>query len=141
MPMTAGFNRDKGWIHLSECGCADIGQNNGELRGHHRKSDSKSPRSHPWRQYQQQGLGNLVGSRHHRRTVTQRVRVTRATQEKRIVKKYDFLLRPRHFIVVESYNPRVLRFILSLRMASKRFARLSNGFSKRLENHVAAVSL
>jgi IS1 family transposase len=30
---------------------------------------------------------------------------------------------------------------LSLRMSSKRFARLSNGFSKRLENHVAAVSL
>src|SRR5262249_23462809 len=30
---------------------------------------------------------------------------------------------------------------LSLRMASKRFARLSNGFSKRLENHIAAVSL
>jgi|SRR6185312_6553671 len=30
---------------------------------------------------------------------------------------------------------------LSLRMSSKRFARLSNGFSKRLENHCAAVSL
>lgn len=30
---------------------------------------------------------------------------------------------------------------LSLRMASKRFARLSNGFSKSLEHHVAAVSL
>ena len=30
---------------------------------------------------------------------------------------------------------------LSLRMASKRFARLSNGFSKRLDCHVAAVSL
>lgn len=29
---------------------------------------------------------------------------------------------------------------LSLRMASKRFARLSHGFSKRLENHIAAVS-
>jgi IS1 family transposase len=30
---------------------------------------------------------------------------------------------------------------LTLRMASKRFARLSNGFSKRLEPHLAAVSL
>ncbi len=30
---------------------------------------------------------------------------------------------------------------LTLRMASKRFARLSNGFSKRIECHVAAVSL
>jgi IS1 family transposase len=30
---------------------------------------------------------------------------------------------------------------LTLRMASKRFARLSNGFSKRLECHLAAVSL
>ena len=30
---------------------------------------------------------------------------------------------------------------LTLRMASKRFARLSNGFSKRLENHLAAVVL
>jgi IS1 family transposase len=30
---------------------------------------------------------------------------------------------------------------LTLRMASKRFARLSNGFSKRLECHLAAVAL
>jgi len=30
---------------------------------------------------------------------------------------------------------------LSIRMSSKRFARLSNGFSKKLENHAAAVSL
>jgi IS1 family transposase len=30
---------------------------------------------------------------------------------------------------------------LTLRMASKRFARLSNGFSKRIECHLAAVSL
>ncbi len=30
---------------------------------------------------------------------------------------------------------------LTLRMSSKRFARLSNGFSKNLECHVAAVSL
>src|SRR5947209_19711500 len=35
----------------------------------------------------------------------------------------------------------VERSHLTLRMSSKRFARLSNGFSKRLENHCAAVSL
>ena len=35
----------------------------------------------------------------------------------------------------------VERSNLTLRMSSKRFARLSNGFSKRLENHSAAVSL
>jgi hypothetical protein len=30
---------------------------------------------------------------------------------------------------------------LSLRMASRRFTRLTNGFSKKLDNHVAAVAL
>jgi hypothetical protein len=30
---------------------------------------------------------------------------------------------------------------LSLRMASRRFTRLTNGFSKKLDNHVAAVSV
>lgn len=30
---------------------------------------------------------------------------------------------------------------LSIRMGSRRFTRLTNGFSKRIENHVAAVSL
>lgn len=35
----------------------------------------------------------------------------------------------------------VERSNLSIRMGMKRFARLSNGFSKRLENHCAAVSL
>jgi hypothetical protein len=30
---------------------------------------------------------------------------------------------------------------LSLRMSSRRFTRLTNGFSKKLDNHVAAVSL
>ena len=35
----------------------------------------------------------------------------------------------------------VERSNLTLRMSSKRFARLSNGFTKRLENHCAAVCL
>src|SRR6185312_7965264 len=35
----------------------------------------------------------------------------------------------------------VERSNLTLRMSQKRFARLSTGFSKRLENHCAAVSL
>jgi len=30
---------------------------------------------------------------------------------------------------------------LSIRMGSRRFTRLTNGFSKKLENHAAAVSL
>lgn len=40
--------------------------------------------------------------------------------------------------IITSY---VERSHLSLRMSSKRFARLSNGFSKRIENHCAAVPL
>ncbi len=35
----------------------------------------------------------------------------------------------------------VERSNLSLRMASRRFTRLTNGFSKKLENHIAAVSM
>jgi hypothetical protein len=35
----------------------------------------------------------------------------------------------------------VERSNLSIRMGSKRFARLSNGFSKRIDHHCAAVSL
>ncbi len=35
----------------------------------------------------------------------------------------------------------VERSNLSIRMASRRFTRLTNGFSKKLDNHAAAVSL
>jgi hypothetical protein len=35
----------------------------------------------------------------------------------------------------------VERSNLSIRMASRRFTRLTNGFSKKLENHAGAVSL
>jgi hypothetical protein len=42
---------------------------------------------------------------------------------------------------VEISTSYVERAHLTMRMSSKRFARLSNGFSKRLENHAAAVSL
>ncbi len=44
--------------------------------------------------------------------------------------------RPKH--ISTSY---VERQNLSLRMGQKRFSRLSNAFSKKLENHAAAVSL
>jgi IS1 family transposase len=35
----------------------------------------------------------------------------------------------------------VERSNLSMRMACRRFTRLTNGFSKKLDNHAAAVSL
>jgi hypothetical protein len=44
-------------------------------------------------------------------------------------------------VPAEISTSHVERSHLTLRMSSKRFARLSNGFSKRLENHCAAVSL
>ena len=37
----------------------------------------------------------------------ERIRVARSTQEKKIIKKYDLLLRARYFIVVDGYNPRI----------------------------------
>jgi hypothetical protein len=36
-----------------------------------------------------------------------RLRVARATQERTIVKKYNILLKPRHYLVVEGFNPRI----------------------------------
>jgi len=36
-----------------------------------------------------------------------KLRVARSTQEKQIVKKYDRLLRSRHFLYVEGYDPRI----------------------------------
>jgi hypothetical protein len=42
---------------------------------------------------------------------------------------------------VEISTSYVERSNLSIRMASRRFTRVTNGFSKKLENHTAAVSL
>jgi hypothetical protein len=42
------------------------------------------------------------------------------------------------FVISTSY---VERQNLSLRMGQRRFTRLTNGFSKKLDNHVAAVAL
>jgi hypothetical protein len=36
-----------------------------------------------------------------------KLRVAQATQEKKVVKKYNFLLRKRHFLEVEGYDPRI----------------------------------
>jgi len=40
----------------------------------------------------------------------QRIRVARWIQEKKIVKKNDMFLRMKYFILVEGYNPRIMRF-------------------------------
>jgi len=37
----------------------------------------------------------------------ERLRVARATQERRIVKKYNIFLRARHYLVVDGYDPRI----------------------------------
>jgi hypothetical protein len=42
---------------------------------------------------------------------------------------------------MEISTSHVERSNLSIRMASRRFTRLTNGFSKKLENHAAAISL
>jgi len=36
-----------------------------------------------------------------------KLRVARATQERKIIKKYNVLLRAEHFLVVEGYDPRI----------------------------------
>ena len=38
---------------------------------------------------------------------TERLRVARSTLEKKIVKRHDLLLRVKHFLVVEGYDPRI----------------------------------
>ena|SRR5438105_10527039 len=38
---------------------------------------------------------------------TDRIRVARSTQERKITKKYDLVLRAKHYLVVEGYNPRI----------------------------------
>jgi len=38
---------------------------------------------------------------------TERIRVARATQDRKIVKRYDLLLRAKYYLVVEGYNPRI----------------------------------
>jgi hypothetical protein len=37
----------------------------------------------------------------------ERLRIARATQERKIVKKYNILLQVEHFLVVEGYDPRI----------------------------------
>jgi hypothetical protein len=37
----------------------------------------------------------------------EKLRVARATQERKLVKEYDFFLRPTYFLVVEDYDPRI----------------------------------
>jgi len=37
----------------------------------------------------------------------ERLRIARATQERKIVKKYNILLQAQHFLVVEGYDPRI----------------------------------
>lgn len=37
----------------------------------------------------------------------ERIRVAQSVQEKKIVKKHDFFLRTKYFIVVEGFNPRI----------------------------------
>src|SRR5215468_7501292 len=37
----------------------------------------------------------------------ERLRVARCTQERKIVKKYNILLRAEHFLLVEGYDPRI----------------------------------
>ena len=45
--------------------------------------------------------GTIVGS------APQKLRVALATMEKRIVRKYNFFLRAKHFLVLDGYDPRI----------------------------------
>jgi len=45
--------------------------------------------------------GTIVGP------TPERLRVARATQERKIVKKYNILLRAQHFLVMDGYDPRI----------------------------------
>jgi hypothetical protein len=38
---------------------------------------------------------------------SERIRVARSTQERKVVKKFDLLLQAKHYLVVEGYNPRI----------------------------------
>jgi hypothetical protein len=38
---------------------------------------------------------------------SEKIRIARSTQERKVVKKYDLLLRANHYLVVEGYNPRI----------------------------------
>ena len=38
---------------------------------------------------------------------TDRIRVARSTQERKVVRRYDLFLRANHYLVVEGYNPRI----------------------------------
>ncbi|MFZ1150990.1 MAG: hypothetical protein WAR76_14830 [Xanthobacteraceae bacterium] len=38
---------------------------------------------------------------------TDRIRVARSTQERKVVRRYDLFLKAKHYLVVEGYNPRI----------------------------------
>lgn len=38
---------------------------------------------------------------------TDRIRVARSTQERKVIRRYDLFLRTKHYLVVEGYNPRI----------------------------------
>jgi hypothetical protein len=38
---------------------------------------------------------------------TDRIRVARSTQERKVVRRYNLLLKAEHYLVVEGYNPRI----------------------------------
>ena len=44
----------------------------------------------------------------------ERLRVARCTQERKIVKKYNILLRAEHFLLVEGYDPRIHKKLVPL---------------------------